>query len=425
MSAPQAPTILMVDDDPVMLQFAKTLGRRYLFNILGTTNIAQACEIASTQAIDAAIIDVHLNGQENGFSLARRLREMPQLAQLPICFLSGDATLEARIQAGQSGADFYMAKTTDDEALVTTLQQLIAMRSLDEPRTLIICEQPEQVRLDIAPDDLGAIEIVEDKSDVLEQLAHHRPDALVLAPESFERAQSLCLAVRTVPQWRELPVVLATRNWDGGRHRVAAARVRADDCVGLPFDPEELRDLLNLRIQRARQLRADAQVDALTGLFRRQSFLYATARIMEEARRTSQPLTLALIDLDHFKKINDQHGHLAGDRVLQGFGHLLKAKLRPEDIRGRWGGEEFCIAFPRSGAPAALAVLERLLADFRATEFAAEDGQSFMASFSAGLAEFPQDHREIRELMSMADERLYQAKVRGRSRVIAPPSPPY
>jgi diguanylate cyclase (GGDEF)-like protein len=133
-------------------------------------------------------------------------------------------------------------------------------------------------------------------------------------------------------------------------------------------------------------------------------------------------LSLALIDIDRFKVVNDSYGHLVGDHVLMSLGRLLGARFRLEDLRGRFGGEEFVIVFPAANAATAAGVLSRVLDEFRALPFRSDRGERFFVTFSAGVASFPQDGGTVDALLRAADRRLYQAKRSGRSHVVAPPA---
>jgi len=138
----------------------------------------------------------------------------------------------------------------------------------------------------------------------------------------------------------------------------------------------------------------------------------------------SPRLAGAVIDLDHFKAVNDEHGHAAGDRVLQRVGALLQATFQGEDIVARWGGEEFVVGLYASDGEQAARRLERTLDLLRGERFAAADGRRFKVTFSAGIAGHPHDADDLRGLFAAADAALYQAKDVGRDRVlVASPRP--
>ncbi|OPZ88383.1 MAG: putative diguanylate cyclase AdrA [bacterium ADurb.Bin425] len=126
-----------------------------------------------------------------------------------------------------------------------------------------------------------------------------------------------------------------------------------------------------------------------------------------------------MIDVDHFKQINDSHGHLAGDRVLAALGQLLKKRFRVEDIRGRWGGEEFIVAFRHIPRNTARGALQRALEELSKLEFKGDRDESFSISFSSGIVEYPAESKDLSDLLRRSDEKLYRAKEAGRNCIIA------
>jgi len=165
-------------------------------------------------------------------------------------------------------------------------------------------------------------------------------------------------------------------------------------------------------------LREQAIRDPLTGLFNRRYLDDTLARELARAGRAGSPISLVMIDLDHFKRINDTYGHRAGDLVLMALGNLLESNTRRSDICCRFGGEEFVIILPDAPAGVAFHRAERLREVFAAQEiaFAAD---RIRATFSVGVAAFPEHGQEIEQVLRKADEALYKAKSAGRNRVVA------
>ena len=164
-----------------------------------------------------------------------------------------------------------------------------------------------------------------------------------------------------------------------------------------------------------------ATVDSLTGMLNRRTLLERGAALVKLAQREQRPLTLLMIDVDHFKQINDRHGHPTGDRALTMFGQALQKALREPDLAGRYGGEEFCVLLPFSGVEAALAVDQRLRAALHGG-LAQELG--FALDFSAGAAGLlPGSAGSLDELISRADKALYEAKHGGRGRLVVADAP--
>lgn len=157
-----------------------------------------------------------------------------------------------------------------------------------------------------------------------------------------------------------------------------------------------------------------ATQDELTGLYNRRAIVQAGQREIDVAQRLRRPLSVAYIDIDHFKRINDQLGHDAGDHVITEIGHLLKESCRTIDIVGRYGGEEFCIIFPGMDQEGVTVLAERMLAAIRRYRFRGE----FAVTLSMGFAVLMPDDQERSwtELMQRADKLLYKAKSDGRNR---------
>jgi diguanylate cyclase (GGDEF)-like protein len=173
-------------------------------------------------------------------------------------------------------------------------------------------------------------------------------------------------------------------------------------------------------VSRSQRLLQLATSDPLTGLFNRSYVEDRFAIELSRARRYGRPLTLAVIDADRFKGLNDTHGHPAGDAVLRKFGALVRDTFRQSDTAARYGGEEFVVLLPETDIETAWRKVEALRERVAATPIScAPNGKSIQMTISAGLASFPEDGDETTQLFAVADERMFRAKREGRNRVIA------
>jgi diguanylate cyclase (GGDEF)-like protein len=159
-----------------------------------------------------------------------------------------------------------------------------------------------------------------------------------------------------------------------------------------------------------------ATEDSLTGLLNKASITRILADELDKRERYGGKLSILLMDLDHFKSLNDLHGHLAGDRALQVAGTILQRNLRRQDRAGRFGGEEFLIILTETGMPGAAASAERIRADLEKSA-ASDIGLANPLTASFGAATFPEDGAFCENLLEHADQALYRAKARGRNRV--------
>ena len=167
---------------------------------------------------------------------------------------------------------------------------------------------------------------------------------------------------------------------------------------------------------RERRLESQASVDPLTGAFNRRYLEHRLSAEMSRARRSGRALSLAVGDLDHFKRVNDRYGHAAGDLALRAFASTLRETLRTEDVVTRLGGDEFCVLLPDTGAEQAVVALERVLARLRATRIDC-GGRQFGISGTFGAAVCAPG-LDAAGLIARADAALYRAKALGRGRVV-------
>ncbi len=164
------------------------------------------------------------------------------------------------------------------------------------------------------------------------------------------------------------------------------------------------------------ELRVQARIDALTGIPNRASFNERLDEFIGHLERTSLVFTLMLLDIDHFKRINDTHGHVNGDRILRGVAEKISAAVRANDFAARYGGEEFAVIFPGTTQHEAMAVAERMRQEIAKTNFRL-DGENIKMTLSGGMAECEKGMSADR-IVSVADGALYQAKKGGRNQIL-------
>ncbi|RNB91953.1 diguanylate cyclase [Brevibacillus fluminis] len=199
--------------------------------------------------------------------------------------------------------------------------------------------------------------------------------------------------------------------------KIRCFRLGADDYVTKPFHYEELEARINNLLMRTRHYEQMAFLDPLTGVYNRRYFDNQLTMEMERVRRNEGVLSLAFIDVDHFKRVNDTYGHHVGDLVLQGLTHTLNGRIRSTDLLARFGGEEFVILFPDTTGEDAQAILEELLGMIRQAPVATLEGESYSITFSAGAAQW-QPEWSADEWIRHADEAMYRAKEQGRNQVV-------
>jgi diguanylate cyclase (GGDEF)-like protein len=180
-----------------------------------------------------------------------------------------------------------------------------------------------------------------------------------------------------------------------------------------------LRDVHEARLEAQRL----ARTDPLTGTLNRRHFAELAEREFERARRSGGPVALLLLDFDDFKRINDDHGHAAGDAVLKAAAAAVAARLRMVDVLARWGGEEFVVLLPGTPQAEAVRVAERLREAVMAVATPIADGRTARTSTSIGVAVAERGSGSLQALVAAADQAMYAAKHAGRNRVAAATGP--
>ena len=189
------------------------------------------------------------------------------------------------------------------------------------------------------------------------------------------------------------------------------------EMVALTHESQQQAERALLELQEAhRELQILASTDALTGAANRREFLARVEKEMAKSRRSKAPISLVMLDLDHFKQVNDQHGHMVGDEVLKAVVSLADAQVRPGDVVGRFGGEEFAILLPNTVAQDAMIMAQRLR-ETLATTWIDCGTVSLSTTVSMGVAQWL-DGDTPQQWFAKADMRLYQAKQRGRNQVV-------
>jgi len=250
-----------------------------------------------------------------------------------------------------------------------------------------------------------------------------RPD-LILLDVAMPRISGfeLCKALKHEAHTAQIPIIFISGEADS-TDKVQGLDLGAIDYITKPFDHAELRARVRAALRTKRLidlLDATAQVDALTGLRNRSYFNTRLDEELSAVHRFGRVVSLLLLDIDHFKKCNDDYGHLFGDNVLQQVAEVLKHTLREVDAACRYGGEEFAVILPETGLAGALLVAERLRLAVAELEFTCHH-RRFTVTASCGVSSTElcacSQQLKAREFIQATDEALYRAKTAGRNRV--------
>ena len=261
-----------------------------------------------------------------------------------------------------------------------------------------------------------------------------RPDLIlmdVVLPDKDGR--EICRFLKGDAATLGIPIIMLTAR-SGVEDKVKGLRIGADDYLPKPFDEKELLARINACLRTKalqdelrskneqlegllRQVEIMAITDAGTGLFNRRHFLELMDKEFERAKRFNSPLACLMMDIDHFKQINDTYGHLIGDSVLLELGKILQNNMRNIEVAARYGGEEFVLLLPETSPAEAYKPSQRLLEQIRSYRFSGLD-PNYSMTVSIGIAGLPDTRIQTKEeLIQCADFSLYKAKRRGRNRI--------
>ena len=379
---------------------------------------------ALAEAVDRArplAIVCRLAGDPDAAACMDWLRrwQAAQTRPIPVIFIAGSGGFEARLQAVRVGGYAYLQPPLEISELVERLDGLNAESAQAPYRVLLVDDDVPLARhYALVLGEAGMeVELVHAPETLLERLEALRPD-LVLMDLYLPTCTGIELAqvIRQDRGYISMPIVFLSTETDAER-QLEALYTGGDDFLAKPVGDLHLVSAVRSRARRSRILDSVVSRDSLTGLLKHTRIKEQLDTEIERARRSGRSLTVAMIDLDRFKEVNDRHGHQSGDAVLKSLARLLRERLRSADSIGRYGGEEFLAILPDTDAEGARKVLEDIRRAFAAIEHeSGGSGQAFRVTLSAGLA-VCRDCPGATELTEAADRALYRAKENGRNRV--------
>jgi two-component system cell cycle response regulator len=445
--------ILVVDDIHTNRRLLEGRLSAEYFEVATAASGEDCLRLAREFAPDLILLDVMMPGM-NGYDVCRRLKGDGATAHIPVVMITALDQREERLSGLQAGADEFLTKPVDDVALFARVRSLLRLKLvMDELR-----QRQDRVADGEAPpahesglggaaqvvvaagDDRTARRLAAKLPSCVETRAFGDPAAATAAAREGADMVLIDLTgatfdglrvvarIRSEAASRNIPI-LAVIDADNALAMVRALDMGVNDVVCRPVDAGEIaaRTATQLRRKRyADQLRDRldeslemAFTDALTGLPNRRYVMARLREGLEGLDRDGEAVSVAVLDIDRFKPINDTYGHLAGDRVLRGMAERMGASLRASDVAGRFGGEEFLIVMRGADEAAALDAAERVRAALDARPFIVrETGEMLTVTLSAGVAQaVPGETAEA--LIARADAALYAAKAAGRNRVMA------
>ena len=453
--------ILVVDDIPINVRLLHAKLTAEYFDVVTAEDGPSALAAMEAEPPDIVLLDVMMPGM-TGFEVCRRIKADPRWSHIPVVMVTALDLPEDRVQGLEAGADEFLTKPVNDVALFARVRSLVRLKRLmDEWRmrqetTHRLGAEPAGPALAAERGDAAAIMLVAEDERLIARIGDglrrddHRllavpgdaglckqavandADLVILDADVGGDPLRIISQMRSQERTRHLPLLIMGRETDMPR-LLKALELGVNDYLIKPIDANELLARVRTQVRRRRfQLRllanreaslAMALTDGLTGLFNRHYFTSHFAGLFRHAQEQNRPISVMMLDVDHFKSINDSYGHAAGDQVLQGLARCISGSVRNFDLVARLGGEEFVIVMPEARLQEAGRAAERIRAQVAATPLPVTGAAAALdlrlavtVSIGVAAADGPED--TVEAMLRRADMALYEAKRSGRDRVV-------
>ena len=407
--------IALIDDNRNTSVVNAKLLAGFGFTINQFNSIEQLEKELEINRFNLVLIDTDnsTNRGEQIFSFAAKLKAF----DTDVFVLSSSSSFENRLSAVRSKVKEYLLKPVNITTLVSKIRKNFKIDLTRPYRILLLDDQVLEGSFykTLLEDEHVEVLAITKADSIMTELESFHPDVFLLDMHMPNiSGLEVARVLRQQAKYDYVPIIFLTSD-DGIKTKLAVLECGADDVIPKNTPPNLIVQQVDCRIQRGQEIRYLASRDSLTGVLNHGQIMEAAAHAMRLTSRQEKPTVVVMIDLDHFKDVNDKYGHVSGDKVLISLGQLLIQSVRDTDHVGRYGGEEFMVVFSNATPEVIESKMNKILTAFLHINYTV-DKQSFNCSFSAGLAS-SNHHEKLSELISSADAALYQAKEAGRSQI--------
>lgn len=462
--------ILVVDDVPANVKLLEAKLTNEYYDVVTAKDGFEALERTKEHKPDLILLDVMMPGMD-GFETCRKIKEDPDISHIPVVMVTALSDMSDRVQGLEAGADDFITKPINDTALFARVKSLVRIKVLiDElrlrdqsgaqmgiindivsggldvsgSRIVIIDDDAVQSRrMKEALSDQHEVLLYADHSVALDECKATEPD-LVLISTMLSDIDGLRLATqfKAVDSLRHVPIVTLVDE-DETQLMLKALDLGVNDYLVVPVDSSELAARVKTQLRRKKYqdaLKSNykesvsmAITDGLTGLYNRHYLDTHLKNMAEAALENGKHMSVIIMDMDHFKSVNDTYGHDVGDEVLIQLAKRIIDSTRSADLAARYGGEEFVVLMPETDFQSAYEVADRIRATVERTPFqVSHEIGTLSKTLSIGVASLNLQGDDPSAMLKRADTALYEAKNTGRNQVCpkaggsasAPAAPP-
>lgn len=413
--------ILIVDDDEDLNALLSSQLVHFGYEVASITSLSDLRKSLINFKPDLVILDISF--PEGGLAGIQETQDFDFEKYVghfvPTIYISARQDLEARLEVVRAGGSAYLTKPINISILLERVRELINPQQEQSARVLVIDDDHslvELIRYLLTQVNLK-VQTVTDPKQALEAISKEKPD-LILMDVHMPWCSGIELAqvIRQHMCFQSIPIVFLSSESDKDVHFNAVLK-GGDDFLTKPFDVNVLPLFIKAKAVRAKAISAMMIKDGLTGLYNHTYIKELIHNEMYRSFRSQKTFCIAMIDVDHFKDINDTYGHTIGDQVLRSLSHFLLQRLRKTDSVGRYGGEEFMLLLPDTSGEDALHLVQDILKGFSEVEHHPHDYEAFKVTFSAGVISSDQES-DGDSLIESVDKVLYEAKEGGRNQAL-------
>jgi len=411
--------LYVLEDDPSTSDMLKLGLSSFGYRVTTFVDIKQLTSAALRDHPDGLIIDTEYSSfSDPNLAAAANAMQDNGMDSIPILVVSQNSGFMEKLHAARHGVVAFLNKPVSIPALESSLEGVMQHQARSPYRVLLVDDDTfsmEHHRIMLETWGMVA-KCLSNPADVMTVIDEFKPDLLIIDLHMpLCNGIELAKIIRFHKHWIHIPIIFLSGEQNAHRQMIAL-KTGGDDFIVKPVVERPFVSMILMRAKRARQLAELMIRDSLTGLFKHTEIKDRLSHELARARRNKTTVSVAMLDIDKFKRVNDTYGHQTGDTVIATLAHLLRRGLRTTDIVGRYGGEEYMVVMPDSDEANAIRKLDLLRREFEAIGFHHKE-LGFNCSFSGGACD-SKGSDNIDLLIEKADLALYQAKSRGRNQII-------